>query len=68
MEKVGKIKQQNKDLVYNQLTEIAKQKGGTNILYPIILVLAASIISAILYMAIGITPQVKTPHINMPNI
>ena len=68
MEKVGKIKQQNKDLGYNQLTEIAKQKGGTNILYPIILVLAASIISAILYMAIGITPQVKTPHINMPNI
>ena len=39
MERVGKIKQQNPDLGYNQLTELVKRKGGTNILAPILTIL-----------------------------
>ena len=39
MERVGKIKQQNPDLGYNQLTELVKRKGGTNILAPVLALL-----------------------------
>ena len=62
MEKVGKIKQQNPDKGYNQLTEIVKQKGGTNILYPILFVLIIVIVIAILNLTIGFKiPEVKLP-------
>ena len=69
MEKVGKIKQQNPDLGFNQLTELIKQKGGTNILYPVILILVVSIILTILYITIGFQfPKIRMPHVNIPNI
>ena len=69
MEKVGKIKKQNPDLGFNQLTEIVKQKGGTNILYPVLLILIAAIILSILYITIGFKlPEIKMPHINIPEI
>lgn len=62
MEKVGKIKQENPDKGINQLAQIAKEKGGTNILYPIILILTISIVLAILNLTIGFEiPQVKLP-------
>ncbi len=39
VERIGKIKQNNPDLGFNQLTQLVKQKGGTNILAPIIVLL-----------------------------
>lgn len=57
MEKVGKIKQNNPDLGYNQLTEVAKSKGGTNIFYAIILMLGITIVLLIIMMIF---------HINLP--
>lgn len=39
MERIGKLKQENQDKGYNQLTEIAKQIGGTNPLYTIIAII-----------------------------
>lgn len=44
VEKVGKIKQNNPDKGFNELTKIVKVKGGVNILYPIILMLIGGII------------------------
>ena len=55
VERVGKIKQENPDLGFNQLTQIVKRKGGTNILAPIILLLAPIILSIIVFAIIVIT-------------
>ncbi len=69
MEKVGQIKKNNPNKGFNQLTSIMKQKGGINILYPILLILITIIIIAILNITIGFKiPEIKMPHINMPNI
>jgi len=57
MEKVGKIKQNNPDLGYNQLTEVAKSKGGTNIFYAIIIMLGITILISLIMMIF---------HINLP--
>ena len=57
MEKVGKIKQNNPDLGYNQLTEVAKAKGGTNIFYAIIIMLGITILISLSMMIF---------HINLP--
>ena len=52
MERVGKIKQQNPDKGFNQLTEIVKAKGGTNLLIallfiiPIILLIILAILTS----------------------
>ena len=67
MEKVGQIKKTNPDKGFNQLTEIVKIKGGTNILYPIILVLLTTVIVTVLYLVFGFEmPQVKLPF-RVPN-
>lgn len=69
MEKVGQIKKNNPNKGFNQLTSIMKQKGGINILYPILLILITIIIIAILNITIGFKiPEIKMPNINMPNI
>lgn len=39
VERIGKIKQENPKLGYNQLTQLVKEKGGTNIIAPIIAIL-----------------------------
>ena len=68
MEKVGKIKKSNPEKGFNQLTQIAKVKGGVNILYPIILILAVTAILTTLYFTIGFElPKVKLPF-SIPNI
>ena len=67
MEKVGQIKKENPDKGYNQLTEIVKQKGGTNILYPIIFIITLTTIFAILYTVGFELPEVKLPF-KIPNI
>lgn len=67
MEKVGQIRKSNPDKGFNQLAEIVKQKGGTNILYPIILLLIIAVIFTILYLVFGFEmPQVKLPF-KIPN-
>ena len=52
IERIGKIKKDNPKLGFNQLTQLVKQKGGTNILAPIIAILLPIIIILIL-MLIG---------------
>ena len=53
VERIGKLKQNNPELGFNQLAEIAKQKGGTNILAPI-LAIVIPILLAIIALIIGI--------------
>ncbi len=55
VERVGKIKQDNPDLGFNQLTQLVKQKGGTNILAPILAILLPTIILMILLIIFGNT-------------
>lgn len=52
VERVGKIKQQNPDLGFNQLAELVKKKGGTNIIATIII--AVTIIAVLLVAIIGL--------------
>lgn len=54
VEKVGKIKQNNPDLGYNQLTEIVKRKGGTNILYSILTLITISTILTLIMIVFNI--------------
>ena len=62
IEKVGQIKKENPDKGYNQLTEIVKNQGGTNILYPIIFVIITIIILSILHFVLGVEmPEIKLP-------
>ena len=58
IEQVGKIKKNNQDMGYNQLSEIVKAKGGTNILYSIITILTILIITSL----IMITFNIKMPE------
>lgn len=60
IEKIGKIKQQNEDKGFNQLTEIAKAKGGTNILSAILLAIIISIIVSLIILIFNI--QFVTPN------
>lgn len=39
VERIGKIRQDNPDLGFNQLAQLVKEKGGTNILAPILVIL-----------------------------
>jgi hypothetical protein len=39
VERIGKIKQDNPTLGFNQLTQLVKQKGGTNIFAPVLAIL-----------------------------
>lgn len=39
VERIGEIKQKNPDLGFNQLTQVVKEKGGTNILFAILIAL-----------------------------
>lgn len=55
MEKVGKIKQNNPDKGYNQLTEIVKAKGGTNILYSILFLIGISILLILVMITFNIS-------------
>ena len=48
VERVGKIKQNNPDLGFNQLTQLVKEKGGTNILAPILAILIPIAVALIL--------------------
>jgi len=48
IERVGKIKQKNPDLGFNQLTQLVKEKGGTNILAPILAVIIPIILIVLL--------------------
>ena len=55
VERIGKIKQENPKLGFNQLSQLVNQKGGTNILapvlaiiIPIVLVIITMIISFIM--------------------
>lgn len=57
VEKVGKIKQNNPDKGFNELTEIAKTKGGVNILYPILILISMSIILSIAMLIFNIGYQ-----------
>lgn len=50
VERIGKIKQDNPELGFNQLTQLVKQKGGTNILAPILLILLPLILLIILIL------------------
>lgn len=51
VERIGKIKQDNPELGFNQLTQVVKPKGGTNILAPIIaLLITIGIIVAYILM------------------
>ncbi len=62
MEKVGQIRKNNEDKGFNQLTEIVKIKGGTNILYPIIFIIITIILLTVLYYVFGFRmPKVKLP-------
>lgn len=47
VERIGKIKQENPDLGFNELAEFAKKKGGTNIFAAIIAILAPVILTLI---------------------
>lgn len=47
VERIGKIKQDNPKLGFNQLTQLVKEKGGTNILAPIIAILIPIVIGII---------------------
>ena len=68
MEKVGQIRKNNEDKGFNQLTEIVKQRGGVNILYPIILVIVTAVLLTVLYYAFGFRlPEVKLPF-RVPSI
>ena len=51
MERVGKIKQQNPDLGYNQLTELVKRKGGTNLLAALLFIIPIILLIIIVIMA-----------------
>lgn len=53
VERIGTIKQENPKLGFNQLTQLVKEKGGTNILAPIIAILIPIIILAILFIVFG---------------
>ena len=53
VERIGKIKQENPDLGFNQLTQLVKEKGGTNILAPIIALLTPIIIFLIAVIMFG---------------
>ena len=48
VERVGKIKQDKPDLGFNQLTQLVKEKGGTNILAPILAILIPIAVALIL--------------------
>ena len=50
VERVAKIKKQNPDLGFNQLTKVVKEKGGTNIFAPIIAILAPIVLAIILFI------------------
>ena len=54
VERIGKIKQNNPDLGFNQLTQLVKQKGGTNILAPILAILIPIIVVIIFFIIIFI--------------
>lgn len=47
MERVAMIKKKNPDLGFNQLAELVKQKGGTNILAPLLVVVIPLVIMVI---------------------
>lgn len=53
VERIGKLKKNNPNLGFNQLLEVAKQKGGTNILAPILVILIP-IFLAIITLIMGI--------------
>ena len=62
MEKVGQIRKSNQDKGFNQLAEIVRVKGGTNIVYPIIFVLVTTVILTVLYFVFGFRmPEIKLP-------
>ncbi len=54
VERIGKIKQDNPDLGFNQLTQLVKQKGGVNILLPVLIVLIPIILLLILVYMYGL--------------
>lgn len=47
VERIGKIKQDNPELGFNQLAQLVKEKGGTNIIAPIIAILIPIVIGII---------------------
>lgn len=57
VEKVGKIKKNNPDKGFNELVEIAKSKGGVNILYPILISICVSIVSILVMIIFNIQYQ-----------
>jgi hypothetical protein len=54
IEKVGKIKQNNPDKGFNQLTEIVRVKGRTNILYSFLIIITLSTILTLIMMTFNI--------------
>ena len=52
IERIGKIKKNNPKLGFNQLTQLVKEKGGTNILAPI-LAIVIPIVLALIIMIMG---------------
>lgn len=64
IEKTAKIKKNNPDKGYNQLTEIVKVKGGVNILYPILAMIIIAAITLILYETTGY--QIPQPQFRIP--
>lgn len=48
VERIGKIKKDNPKLGFNQLTQLVKEKGGTNILAPILAILIPIAVALIL--------------------
>lgn len=47
VERIGKIKQDNPELGFNQLAQLVKEKGGTNIIAPIIAILIPIVLGLI---------------------
>lgn len=47
VERIGKIKQDNPDLGFNQLAQLVKQKGGTNIILPLLFIIIPIILIVI---------------------